>query len=200
MTSGLIFLEHQCLLILLLNEQMSQLLYLNLNYSLNTSIQKCLLQESIEHHKTTPFTAINQRKRRGTSDTALTDMIQPFKPALMLHLLSAEQEWRKNEQDSDQGGDKCTMTSFFLGGCWCLKVLSGYDMYGSKMALIDKDVQPWYLIAIKNKAPNHVNLIESLLGINYMVNGTLKAIRDNWTWKAYIFHLYWCGDAGIKKP
>lgn len=38
-----------------------------------------------------------------------------------------------------------------------------------------------YLLAIKNKAANHPNLIESLLGINYMVNGTLKAIRENWT-------------------
>ncbi len=121
----------------------------------------------------------------------------------MLHLLPAEQGWRKNEQGGDQGGDKCMMcylTSFFLQGRRCLKVSSGYEVDGSKMALVDKDALLWYLLAIKNKAPNHANLIESLLGINYMVNGTLKAIRDNWTWKAYISHVYWCGDAGIKKP
>lgn len=34
---------------------------------------------------------------------------------------------------------------------------------------------------LRTKRHNHANLIEGLLGINYMVNGTLKAIRDNWT-------------------
>lgn len=92
------------------------------------------------------------------------------------------------------------VASFFLPGrCWCLTVSSGYEVNGSKMALADKDACLWYLLDIKNKELNRANLIESLLGINYMVNGTLKAVRDNWTWKAYIFHLYWCGDAAIKR-
>lgn len=47
------------------------------------------------------------------------------------------------------------------------------------MALTDKDRDFWYLLAIKNKASPHRNLTEGLLGINYVVNGTLKALRDN---------------------
>lgn len=88
--------------------------------------------------------------------------------------------------------------SLSLGRCWCLRApkWSGWQQDGSPI----QRRHLWYLPAIENKAPKQANLRESLLGINYKVNGTLKAERNNWAWKAYIFYLYWCGDADIKKP